>query len=244
MAAKTYWFTPYPSVGFNGGIMNETTGGSATLTTTGWTVAKTAPTEYAWFQIETENASFSASPLPSGTNPVPYGAIACSGSTPTPLTGDFEAGTWNLYFSVAADTAGGSQDGRIRAAFFKSPSADGTGGSYISGTLTGSTVTDLDAGVANAQTSLAQWSCPGVTFSNEYLFVTIAWEITGAGGSNKSDVMMIVGLNNTRLVTSNFVVPLAASGSLPTVTVSTIPSATASLGQVQLYLRTLMGVGK
>jgi hypothetical protein len=106
--------------------------------------------------------------------------------------GTIPAGTWTLNFSVLALTAGGSQDGRIRARIWRSPSPTGAGAVELtSGIQTGTTVTNLTT--TTPQTSTVTVALPSITLTNEYVFVQVAWDVTGAGASAFCDVMLLQG---------------------------------------------------
>lgn len=96
------------------------------------------------------------------------------------LTGDFATGVWTITVPVIAVTGASGQDGRVRVRIWKSSNATGTSPTEItSGAVVGTTVTDLTTGAE--QTSVATTSSiTGFSLSAEYLFVQIAWEITGA----------------------------------------------------------------
>jgi hypothetical protein len=168
---------------------------SVTFPGTGWTVGTTAPTKYARMDSRTERAAanFGASAEPSSG---PDSSIGDCHRSILPLAGSFAATAWTISVSVKADTSGGTQDGRVRVRVWKSTSISGSGATEItSGAAVGTTVTNLSTTVA--QQSVATFSPGVVTLADQYLFIQIAWEITGAGSSATDDVLLQLGANSS-----------------------------------------------
>jgi hypothetical protein len=166
----------------------------------GWTVAKLAPTVRALMQAGSKLASgaFGATDQPSGG---PTGQD--SFRTENTYAGSFAAGTWDVAVPVIAVVAGGAQDGRIKFRIYRSANADGSSAVEITnGIQSASAVTNL--ATATPQTSsVVTASMAAATLTNEYIFLVIAWEITGAGGNNSADVLIREG-SGSRVVTPNF----------------------------------------
>lgn len=192
--------------GANAGTLTTTQPPSSTLTT-GWTPGTTAVSNYARQIYNAEVAgTFGATPEPSSG---PVGSAEDCWRY-GPITGSFSLGTWYSSLSVIAVTSGGAQDGRARFRLWKGTSASGSPADEItvaSGTLVGTTVTNLSTTVAQSSAASRQFS----TFSmvNEYLFLQVAWEITGAGGAASDDVLIREGAitdlaNGSMLVTAAF----------------------------------------
>lgn len=151
----------------------------ALLTTgTGWTVATTPSGNYSRmaFGVERIAGTFSGTAQPSSG---PDNALGDCYKTTTRLTGTFAAGDWNFSVLVRAVTSAGGQDGRFRVRVWKGTNADGSGATEItSGAVVLSTVTDLLTSVD--QTSLGALTLGEISLNNEFLFIQLAWEITGA----------------------------------------------------------------
>lgn len=198
MATRTFYLKDEAVSGF-GKIENGSAPGAAT-TGTGWTVAKLAANNYSdllWGTKRTSGA-FGTTVLPADGAPTGGNALRTVG----PLTGTFAAGDWTVALRVIAVSAGGTQDGRARYRVFKGANADGSGATELtSGTTEGGLVTDLGTGAEQATN--ATISLGSVVLSNEYLFVKLAWRITGAGGNNSCDVLLRVGANSY-LLTPDF----------------------------------------
>jgi hypothetical protein len=162
--------------------------GDAT-TTTSWDLDKVAPTVYCEMdsQAEQPSSSFGATAQPNGTINTTNGDCFRTENT---LSGSWASGTWTLAFPVVAVVDGG-QDGRIRIRLHRGTNQDGSGATEItSAGQDGSVVTDLDA---TPQTSTVSFNPGAITMTAEYLFVEVAWEITGAASKNNSDVFLRVG---------------------------------------------------
>lgn len=155
-------------------------GGSAPSTSTsstGWTVGTTAASNYSRMNFGTERlaSTFGTTAEPSSGPDNTLGDSFRAG----PFTGTFEAGDWSFAFAFRAVTAAGGQDGRVRVRVWKSTSATGASPTEItSGATTLSSVTDLATGAD--QTSSGTVTLPTIILTNHYLFIQLAWEITGA----------------------------------------------------------------
>lgn len=150
---------------------------SAATMGTGWTVGTTASGNYSKLAYGSERAAttFSTTAVP-GTAP---DNTLKDAFRLGPITGTYAAGTWAISVPVIAVTAQGGADGRLRARLFTSANADGSSATELtSGAVTLSTVTDLTTGTP--QVSSGTVTLSEVTLSNAYLFLCLAWEITGA----------------------------------------------------------------
>lgn len=150
---------------------------SAATLDTGWTVGTTASGNYSKmaFGVERTSATFSGTPAPGSA---PDGTLKDAYRL-GPWTGTFAAGTWTISVPVIAVTAQGGADGRIVAKVFKGSAADGSDATEVtSGAVTLGAVTDLTT--SDQQVSTGDVSLSAVTLSDEYLFLCLAWEITGA----------------------------------------------------------------
>lgn len=207
MTTKTFYPINAKATGAN--HMQLQDGGSppASATTgTGWVVDSLGPPKYCSMTalVETIYPGFGTTPKPD-TSPRTDTYGDCWRSE-NPLTGIFESGIWTFNFPVIAVTvAGGHQDGRVRLRVWKGASATGSDAVELtSATLLGTVVTDLTN--ATPQISSVTWTLPAdALMNNEYLFVQMAWEITGQGNNVNADVLFRVGTDAV-ITTSEFTV--------------------------------------
>jgi hypothetical protein len=205
LAAQT-WFLD-PSSGFGG--LSITDPGAEATSSTGWTVAKTAPTVYSLMSNGVERAAgtFGATAVPNGTSN-PDGADSMISPLASPISGTYDAGTWTASFKVIGVSSGGDADGLIRAALWRCDSAFTTF-TLLAGPTEGGTVTNLATATSQASTV----SFAGVaakTLTSEHLVLQVGWKITGAGGATSRDVLLRVATGIT-LVTPNFTVAAAGN---------------------------------
>ncbi len=202
MAGKTFYLINAKATGAN--HMKLQVGGSAPATATtgtGWTAGTTQPTKYALMAalVERTAANFGASVLPAAA---PDNTLGDCWRSESPLTGVFEAGDWTMHFPVIAVSNQSGQDGRIRVRVWKSASATGSGATELTGaTQLCALVTDLLLTVQ--QDSWCTWSAPAVSMESEYLFIQVAWELTGAGTGSQTDILFRVG-SSAYITTPNF----------------------------------------
>lgn len=184
-AAMTYYAYNATATGASHGKMDVTTTTAAT-TGTGWTVGTTGASNYSlmiWGSEKLES-SFSGTARPSAAP----STTDCIRSEST-VTADFAAGNFSVAVAVRAVTAGGAQDGRARCKVWKGKSADGSDAVEVTaGASTGSTVTNLTT--STTQTSTISAAVSAFSCFEEYIFVQVAWEITGAGGGATADVLI------------------------------------------------------
>lgn len=198
---------------------DEDAAATAATSSSGWTVGKTAASNYRILAQGQEVAGFSATIAPNNTAPAVDNSYASTATyTPPTLLNDvesistlyeyngyFPAAQWTFNFPVIAVTTGGAQDGRITMRLFKgvrSGTAWASVTELTSAMLTGTTVTNLTT--TTAQTSTVTWTPVDPFFLNyEFLICKIAWEITGATNSNGSDVLLRWG-SGADMVSPNF----------------------------------------
>jgi hypothetical protein len=204
VAALT-WYLTNASVSVGSDLSDTDPGAEAYRSpVTGWIVSTGLTNHSAYFNdVERAASTFVDTAPPSG------GLDSANGDfwvSPAPLTGDFDAGNWNIHFAARANTNGGAQDGRMRCRLFRGPNQDGSGATEI-------TAAQQQGGlVANLATSATQVSTatfdPGAfSVAGEYIFVQLAWERTGAGGMTTSDVNARIGNGSgtgSRVITANF----------------------------------------
>jgi len=188
----------------------DTTAPTASTSTTGWTVGTTSVSfPYSLLSYNAEKANFSSGALPSG-GPVTAAAHFAQDCwrLSSVTSGTFSAGTWYSSLSLLAVTAGGAQDGNARYRIYRASSASGAAATQLTaGTMVGTVVTNLSTTVA--QSSSASTQIGSVTLTDEYLFLQVAWQITGAGNNAGDDVLVRLGpltniTNGSFLVTPQF----------------------------------------
>ncbi len=209
MAAKTFYMTNTIVTSFQ--EMSETSPGSDVLSSpaVGWIVGTgttgTAPLAAGGEEVA---AAFVASPVHPDTTLDLTEAMR----TPSPLSGSFASGNWVFHGVVRATTNGGAQDGRLAVRLWRSANANGSGATEItSSRLTTSNYTNL---ATSADQDCSVTFNPGAfSLSNEYLFLAIGCERTGAGGMTSADVNFRIGTNSTRLISADFASTVGLSGS-------------------------------
>lgn len=217
--AALNWYLTNNSVSV-GSDLSETDPGTEAFRSpvSGWVVSVTAAGNYSSYYNDVERAAstFGATAQPDGTLDTTNGDFWTS---PSPLTGSFAATDWTIYAAVRANTRAAGQDGRMRARIFKGTNQNGSGATEITSSATnGTTVTDLLTSATQVSTITIN---PGTfTCTNEYVFIQLAWEITGDATNATADVNLRIGNGSSsgcRVVTSDFT---AGSGGGGSVTVS------------------------
>lgn len=182
--------------------MSETDPGAEAYASpvTGWVVS-TGATNHGAFNSQTEATSFPDTTAPDGTIDTTNGDCLRSATT---YNGTFAAADWNIHFACRANSNGGAQDGRMRCRLLRSANADGSSATEITAAQQqGGLVTNL--ATSATQTSTATFNPGSFTVTNEYVFIQLGWERTGAGGMSTSDVNMRVGSSTgTRIISSDF----------------------------------------
>lgn len=169
---------------------------------TGWIVGTGATNHSAWANdVEQASATFVDLLPPDGSLDTTNGDFW---AWPTTLHGDFASANWNIHFGCQANTNGGAQDGRMRCRLFRGANQNGSSATEITAAQqSGGLVTNLAAGTT--QVSTATFNPGAFSVTDEYVFVQIGWERTGAGGMASSDVnARIGGASSCRVVTSDF----------------------------------------
>lgn len=124
---------------------------------------------------------------------------------PTALTGTFAAGNWTLSFAVIARSNNWNGRHRFRARVWRSTSATGTSPTEITAStqLTGATTANVVQNATDART--VTWSAPSITLSAEYLFFTVALEVTTAGTTQSGGRdLNLYGGPDTSVATTDF----------------------------------------
>jgi len=201
VAVKTFTLTDTNN-GLNAALLADGVDQTAATRSTGkWTVAKVAAGNSSNYSAPGIQASTSFD-LDS-TNPKPVTGLANSGTfiIPAVLTGTFAATAWTSTFAVRATTVS-AQAGRVRMRVWKNTAATVSSATELTGAiLVGTTSAALSTTVD--VTSVVTWSPGAFALAAEYLIVSLAWEITTAGGSNNADVIFRTGQasGGTRIVT-------------------------------------------
>ncbi len=186
MATKTFYLAESSSA--DGQTLSETAQTSIT-SATGWVVG-TGSTNHSEMAVGIERASstFTSTTPPDGSFDATLNDFMVTSDGP--YNGTFAAGNWSFNFAVRAVTNGGAQDGRIRFRLLKGTSA-ASATEITAAQQLASEVLNVATG-ADSVSSLTL--NPGaITLNNEYLFLQIAWERTGAGGMTSADVLFRTG---------------------------------------------------
>lgn len=199
---------------------DEADAATAATSSSGWTAGKIALGNYSILNqgLEQATGTFSTTIVPTATAPTvdnSYAATAIytpptllnstdSISTLYPYTAVFPAGTWTFNFPLIAVTSGGVQDGRVGVRVFRGL-RNGTAWASVTqvsaARLVGTTVTNLTT--TTPQTSTITWSAPAFRLQNEFLILSVGWEITGAGNANTNDILLRFG-TGANITTPNF----------------------------------------
>lgn len=235
MATKTFYLRNVPLDGWET-IIDGVTQTAATLPV-GWTVS-TGATLHSELEANVERAAstFVGTTVPDGSLDT---TLKDAFRSVDPLTGSFASGNWTFNFVVRAVTNGGAQDGRVRFRLLKGPNANGTGATEITAAQQSASI------VSNVSTSADFGSTltlnPGaITFNNEYLFVQVAWERTGAGGMTTADILFRTGSSSTvgtRITTADFTV--SATGTMAATLGSLVMSASGKVSAKGAFSSTL-----
>lgn len=232
MGTRLLYFIDSAATGSSHGSLQVGGSAPATATTaTEWIVNKNANPNYALMVYNNNVASWTTTAQPS-TSPTTNdcfrtntGGVANDGK----LTGTFTSGNWTVSIPVIAVTSGGDQDGRMRVRIWRSANANGSSATEMTNGATQlSIVTNLAVGTAQT-TSGSVPVTQNLTLSGEYIFVQLAWEITGAGGANGRDVLIRVG-STSSVTTTNF-------SETYTVTIDDTPSVTDDCIEAVSYVR-------
>lgn len=172
--------------------------------TTGWVVSNVNLNHSKYYNdLERSATTFTDTNAPDGSLQAPEGDGWIS---PTRYSGSFASGDWNVHFAVRGQTSGGDADGRVRIRLFRGPNVDGSGAVEItSAQQQGGLVTNL--ATTATQVSTVTFNPGAFSVSNEFLFIQIGWERTGAGGATNRDVNVRVGNasgTGSRVITADF----------------------------------------
>ncbi|MDP3910857.1 MAG: hypothetical protein Q8Q14_10755 [Gemmatimonadales bacterium] len=165
---------------------------------TAHTVGTTAPTKYSWmnYQVTQAVGTFGATPLPDGTAPQ-TSSPRDSYRTKDPCDFDADPCTWEMSCCARALSNASGQDGRWRYRLWAGAAPDGSDAVEIGGgTLIGTTLTNLPrADTVPPQpvlpNSIATVALGALSLHGKYVFLQMAWEITGAATSASANVLQV-----------------------------------------------------
>lgn len=204
-----FYFRDTTATGSNFGKMtkDDSSGISIAMTGTGWTVATFGAGTSRNLQYGAEVTGFAV--VSPEVVPPDNATLKNCWRSEAKLTGTFPAGDWTFAAWVKAVTAGGAMDGHMVFRLYRSVNADGSSATEI-------TSADQACGdVTNLTTTTEQLTdktiaLQAVTVAAEYLFVSMSWHITGAGGGATHDCLIEIG-NPSGIWTALTAPPFAAS---------------------------------
>lgn len=205
MAAKTFYIqhsNPVTGTALSGGTLKDADTGSApstATTATGWTVDALDAPNYARmvFGGEIASSSFASSAQPSSG---PFSDDWFRSENP--LDGTMAAGTWNIALSFIGVTLGGAI-GAPRIRFYRGSNA---GGGYVqigSGTTELTATAGLNTSTADNLTGTLVTVATTVFNTAQYLYMQLAWRVTGAALST-ADVRLRTDGTNSVIVSPEF----------------------------------------
>lgn len=204
-ASSLTWYLTNASVSVGSDLSLTDPGAEAFRSpVTGWIVGTGNNNTAPWNNdVELAATAFADTSHPDGSLDTTNGDFWTS---PAPLTGSFSADNWTVSVCVRANTSGSATDGRARCRLFRGANQDGSSATEITGAAqTGTTVTDVNQSATG--TSTITFNPGAFSVSNEYIFIQIAWERTGAGGMAGDDVNARIGNasgGGSRVVTAPF----------------------------------------
>lgn len=208
MPAKSLYFLSTKAVGGNFlGLQDGGTAPGAATSGTGWTVAKTAVTNFSklFATVKRAASTFAATAQPTA------GLDTTNGDgfrTEKKLYGSFASANWTLAFKLQP-TVASNQAGRIKIRLYRSANADGSSATEITAAIQDGTIATW-ATTVNEQTSTVTFNPGAITLAGEFLFVQVAWGITTNSGSNSGDVLIRTG-STAVITTSTFTTSLGTT---------------------------------
>ena len=160
----------------------------AATTAAGWVVGtgSTLHSEFSSLPTDRASTTFVGTTVPDGTLDT---TLWDAFRTPV-LNGTFASANWTFQFAVVSTVQAGAADGQIVFRLIKA-NADGSGATEItSAQQSASVCTNVGATDINGTLTFN----PGaITFTNQYLFVQVAWKRTGAGGMTTTNIRLRTG---------------------------------------------------
>lgn len=207
MPVKTFYIKDATASGSShGSLQDGGTAPTAATTITGWTVAKTAAGNFSLMIYGTDRASGTFSTTDSLSTQTDAGTTT-SWRSENKIDGVFANTAWTITGVFRTPAVASTHSGRLNVKVFKSPNANGTANATVveitSGKLTGSNTGAMGSTTTDYTSSVTFTPTAPVKMYNEYLFVTMQWETTVAGGSNSAEALFRVGAT-ANVVTSDF----------------------------------------
>jgi hypothetical protein len=169
---------------------DDSSGLTPTMTGTGWTVGTSGVGTSRVLTYGAEVTGFAVTSP--DVVPPDNGTLKNCWRSALAITGTFPAGDWTLATWVKAVTAGGAMDGRMVFRLYRSTSPVGSSATEITSADNNcSIVTNLDT--VTRQLTSGTVALGAATLTAEYLFVSMAWLITGAGGGATHDCLIEIG---------------------------------------------------
>src|SRR5215207_5895332 len=249
MATRSFYLNNAAVGGTQYGTLQEGTSPTITAGTTthGWVVAKLAATRYAVMDFGTELGSATFVTTDPLSTTALSNTVGNAWRSENAYSGVFASANWTFSLAFRPSTTGAI--GRPRIQLWKGSAADGSNATRIGAVSVPAAGQTLNSTAATF--TFTSTVNPGAqTFSNEYLFVQVEWEITGTGAANGSNSRWyIAGTGATAaVVTSDFSPAVVASAiqttSLPSQTAtSTIVSVVAATADQTTALPTQAATG-
>ena len=245
-AGDTWYPTTGAASGSNHGALSDTAPATAT-SGTGWIVGTTAVNNYSRmdFAVERLASTFGATAQPSSG---PDNTLGDCFRTPSVRSGSYAAGDWTFSLPVRAVTLAAKQDGRLRVRVWRSVNADGSSPTEITAsTLALSEVTDL--GTSADSVTSGTVALGAITLTDEYLFIQLAWHITGITLPTISHVAITQGASTSNVISFDtasvsfvsgrlYVLGVVSSDAAP----ETDPSSVITVGGVLTFTKHVAGI--
>jgi hypothetical protein len=182
MATKTFYWLPDAAAGTSAhGSLQD--GGSAPVaadSNSQFKVGTVAAGNYAKYARNTQRqpADFNTTVQPDGNIDNVHGDCL---RTQNAYTGYFAGANWTINFGLRPTTAHVGTTATLRARIFRSTDPGGLNATEL--TASPLVTANFDGSMAIAQTLAVTWSPGAFALRNEYLFIELALDITGAGNS-------------------------------------------------------------
>ena len=193
MATKRWYLWNDTILGGGWQTLGDAPTGANTLPT-GWVVG-TGSTNHSEFASGTggdrASSTFTGTTVPDGTLDT---TLKDAFRVMDSITGTFASGNWTFQFAVVSTVQSGAADGQIVFRLIKA-NADGSSATEITSAQQSASVCTNVAGTDINGTLTFN---PGaITFTNQYLFVQVAWKRTGAGGMTTTNIRLRTGSSST-----------------------------------------------
>lgn len=181
-----------------GATFSPATGFRGASTSTAPTVNHTSEM---WSETTRAVASFDATAKPGAPDNTNGNAFR----TPAAKTGNYPSGNWTITLDTIAITTGFNGRFRYDVRVYRSTSATGSSPTEITASTLTTTATAANVLVDNHIALSVTWAAPSITLSSEYLFFTVALEITSVPtvAATNRDLILYQG-TGTSVTTTNF----------------------------------------